>query len=77
MLEGVKTLNPVESKPTIDLKNVQDVFVYNCNVDKPTKVFIRVSGNKTKNIVLKNNNFLYAEKPLVKENDVEETVDVQ
>ena len=77
VLEGVKTLNPVESKPTIDLKNVQDVFVYNCNVDKPTKVFIRVSGNKTKNIVLKNNNFLYAEKPLVKENDVEETVAVQ
>jgi polygalacturonase len=76
VIDGVKTLNPIASKPTIDLKNVQDVFVYNAFVDKQTPVYLRVSGNKTKNIVLKNNNFLYAQKPLVKEEDVAETIAV-
>jgi len=76
VLDGVKTLNPIASKPTIDLKNAQDVFVYNAYVDKQTPVYLHVSGNKTKNVVLKNNNFLYAQKPLVKDDDVVETIAV-
>ncbi|MGZ3882496.1 MAG: glycoside hydrolase family 28 protein, partial [Flavisolibacter sp.] len=76
VLDGVRTLNPIASKPTIDLKNVQEVFVYNAFVDKPTPVYLHVSGNKTKNVVLKNNNFLYAQKPLVKEEEVVETIAV-
>jgi polygalacturonase len=77
VLDGLKTLNPIASKPTIDLKNVQDVFIYNAFVDKPTPVYLHVSGNKTKNVVLKNNNFLHAEKAVVKEDDVAETIVVQ
>jgi hypothetical protein len=73
----LKTLNPIASKPTIDLKNVQDVFIYNAFVDKPTPVYLHVSGNKTKNVVLKNNNFLHAEKAVVREDDVAETIVVQ
>lgn len=76
VLDNVKTLNPIASKPTIDLKNVQDVFVYNSFVDKQTPVYLHVSGSKTKNVVLKNNNFLYAQKPLAKEDDVTEAIEV-
>jgi polygalacturonase len=77
VLDGVKTFNPIASKPTIDLKNVQDVFMYNSFVDKPTKVFLHVSGSTTKNIVLKNNNFLRAEKAVTKDEDVKETIAVE
>jgi hypothetical protein len=77
VLDGVKTLNPVASKPTIDLRNVQDVFVYNAFVDKQTPVYLHVSGTKTKNIVLKNNNFLYVQKPLVKEAEITEAITVE
>lgn len=77
VLDGVKTLSPIASKPVIDLKNVQDVFVYNAYVDKQTPVYLHVSGSKTRNVVLKNNNFLYAQKPLVKEDDVAEVIAVQ
>jgi polygalacturonase len=76
VLDGVKTANPNVSKPTIDLKNVQNVFVYNAFVDKPTPVYLHVSGSKTKSVVLKNNNFLHAVKPLIKENDVVEAIAV-
>lgn len=77
VLDGVKTFNPIASKPTIDLKNVQDVFIYNSFVDKPTKVFLHVSGSNTKNIVLKNNSFLRAERALMKDEDVQETIAVE
>jgi polygalacturonase len=77
VLDAVKTLSPLASKPTIDLKNVQDVFVYNSFVDQPTPVFLHVSGDKTKNVVLKNNNFLKAEKAMVKDDNVGEEIAVQ
>jgi polygalacturonase len=77
VLDGVRTVSPIAAKPTIDLKNVQDVFLYNAFVDKQTGVYLHVSGSKTRNIVLKNNNFLYAEKPLVKEDDVAGQIAVQ
>jgi polygalacturonase len=77
VIDGVKTLNPITSSATIDLKNVQNAFIYNCNVDKETAVFLRVRGDKTKNIVMRNNNLAYALKALVKEGDVQDTIEVQ
>lgn len=74
VIDAVKTLKPDASKPTISLKNVQDVFVYNAFVDRETPVYLYLSGNKTKNVVLKNNNFLYAQKSFVKEDDVAELI---
>jgi polygalacturonase len=76
VIDAVKTLKPDASKPTISLKNVQDVFVYNCNVDKQTPVFLQLGGDKTKNVLFRNNNFTNALKPLVKENDVAEAIKV-
>ena len=69
----MKTLNP-NNKPTIDLTNVQNLFLYNCNVMLPTPVFLLLKGEKTKNIILKNNNFLHALKALSKDATVQENV---
>ena len=77
MVDGFNTLNPIAAKPTVDLMNVQDVFMYNCNVLKETPVFLQVKGSKSRNIVLKNNNFTYAIKPLVKDETVTEAIVVE
>ena len=77
VLDNMGTLNPIASKPTIDLKNMQDVFIYNSNINKQTPVFLKVSGNRSKNIVFRNNNFINVQKPLVKADDVTETISVE
>jgi polygalacturonase len=76
VIDAVKTLKPDAAKPTISLRNVQNVFIYNCNVDKQTPVFLQASGDKTRNVVFRNNNFANALKPLVKEDDVAEMIKV-
>jgi len=76
-IEGVKTLNPIAGKPVIDLANVQNVFLYNCNPVKGTETFLNVRGEKTKTVLLKNNNFVYASKPLVKDSSVQEDIKVE
>ena len=73
----MNTLNPINGKPTIDLLNVRDVFIYNCNVLKETAVFLQVKGANCKNIVMKNNNFTYALKPLVKDDSVVEAIVIE
>jgi polygalacturonase len=77
VIDGVKTLNPISTSATIDLKNVQKAFVYNCNVDKETAVFLRLRGDKTKNVVMRNNNLAFALKALVKDDDVQEAIVVE
>ena len=67
-------MKPILGKPIIDLLNVQQVFMYNCNLTKETDVFLSVRGDKTKGITLKNNNLSYALKPLVKEDAVAERI---
>ncbi|GAA4736264.1 glycoside hydrolase family 28 protein [Flavisolibacter ginsenosidimutans] len=76
-IDGVKTLKPIAGKPVIDLVNVQNVFLYNCNPVKGTETFLNVRGDKTKTILLKNNNFMYASKPLVKDSNVQEDIKVE
>jgi Glycosyl hydrolases family 28 len=77
VIDGVKSMMPVPLQPCIDLKNVEDVFVYNCQPAKGTDLFIHLAGDRSKNIVLKNNNWVYALKPLVKEPDVKENIVVE
>jgi polygalacturonase len=75
-IDGVKTLAP-NDKPTIDLTNVQNLFLYNCNVSMPTAVFLSLKGEKTKNVTLKNNNFAHAIKALSKDLSVQENIVVE
>ena len=76
-IDDVKTFNPVSNKPTIDLNNVQNVFLSNCNVLKETQTFLNVRGEKTKNVKLKNNNLGLVVKVLVKEDSVSENIVVE
>ena len=77
VIDGVKTMTPVPSQSCIDLKNVEDVFIYNCQPVKGTDLFIHLAGDRSKNVVLKNNNWFYALKPLVKESYVKENIVVE
>jgi polygalacturonase len=77
VIDGVRTFRPINEKATIDLNNVQNVFLYNCNPIKETDVFLQVRGEKTKSILLKNNNFAHALKPLVKDASVQEVIVVE
>ena len=76
-IDNVKTLQPITGKPAIDLNNVQDVFIYNCNPVKGTDVFLQLKGVNTKEITLKGNNFKNASKPLLKDESVIEKVTIE
>jgi polygalacturonase len=77
VIDGFRTFRPIDEKATIDLNNVQNVFLYNCNPVKDTDVFLQVKGDKTKSVLLKNNNFVNALKPLVKDASVQEVIVVE
>lgn len=76
-IDGVKTLKPNKDKPVIDLSNVQNVFLYNCNPVKGTETFLQLRGERTKTVLLKNNNFTNAAKSVVKEESVTEEVKME
>jgi polygalacturonase len=76
-IDGVKTLRPIAGKPAINLNNVEDVFIYNCYPVRGTDVFLNLKGSKTKQVILKGNNFKNAQKGLVKEDSVSENVVVE
>ena len=76
-IDNVKTFRPVQGRPAIDLNNVQDVFLYNCNPVKGTDVFLYLKGKDTKQVSLKGNNFKYAMKPVVKDETVKENIVVE
>ena len=77
VIDAVKALKPIDEKPTIDLNDIQDVFVYHCNVDRVTAVFLSVRGTKTAGVSLKNNNFNKVLKPIVKDASVQESIVVE
>lgn len=76
-INGVHTLQPLKGIATLSLNNVEDVFLYNCNAARNTDIFLHLRGRQTRNIVLRNNNFKFAVRPMLKEGDVEEQVMIQ
>ncbi|MDB5193642.1 MAG: glycoside hydrolase family 28 protein [Segetibacter sp.] len=76
-INNFKTLKPVSGVSNITLNNVQQVFLYNNNLETPTQVFLTVKGDKTKGVTMKNNNLGAALKALVKGDEVEERIEVQ
>jgi polygalacturonase len=75
-LDGVKTMKPITGVSAIVLNDVQNVFVHSCWPVIGTETFLQLKGKQTKGIVVKNNNFINATKPLVKADDVNEVVNV-
>jgi hypothetical protein len=76
-VNNLKTLKPVSGKSVIDLNNVQQVFLYNCNLQNQTEVFLTVKGDKTRGVIMKNNNLSNALKALVKGDEVAEKIIVE
>jgi hypothetical protein len=76
-VNNLKTLKPASGKSIIDLNNVQQVFLYNCNLQNQTEVFLKVKGDKTRGVTMKNNNLSNALKALVKGNEVPEKIIVE
>ncbi|MFC4211020.1 glycoside hydrolase family 28 protein [Pedobacter lithocola] len=75
-IDNVKTYTPIAKSAVIDLKNVSDVFLYNAFPTAGTNTYLRLSGDKTKNISIGNNNFNNAKNGIVKEQEVAENVRV-
>ncbi|MES2773807.1 MAG: glycoside hydrolase family 28 protein [Bacteroidota bacterium] len=75
-LDGVKTMKPITGIPAVILTDVQNVFLHSCWPVVGTETFLQLKGKQTKGIVVKNNNFINAAKPLVKTDDVLDMVNV-
>lgn len=75
-IDNVKSYTPLVDSPIVDLRNVNDAFIYNANPFVGTEVYLRLSGADTRNISLGNNNFRNAKTAIKKETDVKEEVKV-
>jgi hypothetical protein len=75
-IDNVKSYTPLANSPIIDLRNVNDAFIYNANPFTGTGTYLRLSGADTKNISLGNNNFRNAKTSVSKEAEVKEEVKV-
>lgn len=75
-IDNVKSYKPLANSPIIDLRNVNDAFIYNANPYVGTTTYLRLSGAETRNITLGNNNFRNATTSVKKEDEVKEEVRV-
>ena len=55
-IEGFKTRQPHEDAPAISLNEVERAFIHGCVAAPGANVFLRLSGEKTREIVLGDNN---------------------
>jgi polygalacturonase len=76
-IDNVKTTKPISDIAVLDLNNVQDVFIYNCNPVKGTGIFLQLKGGNTKEITIKGNNFKNVIKPVMKHSNVSENIIVE
>lgn len=62
-INAFKTIKPTD-KPALQLTNISNLFLYNANPVASAN-YVEILGAKTKNIVLKNNNFKLVQKPVM------------
>jgi polygalacturonase len=74
IIDGVRSIKPVANAPIVLLTDVEQAFIYNNNPVAGTQTFLQLKGSRTKQIILKGNNFKYVARPVVKEESVVETV---
>lgn len=75
-VNGLKSYAPHKGGSVISLKDVQEAFIYNAFPVPGTDTYLNISGEKTKNITLGNNNFKHIKTPVVTEGKVTEEVRV-
>lgn len=69
-INGLKTNTPVSKIPVIDFMNVENAFIQNCNQFRKTDLFIKLDGEKTKDIFVGNNNLYQVKNRVLKTNKV-------
>lgn len=75
-INGLKTYTPHKNVAVIVLKDVDNAFIYNSFQTIQTENYLKIIGEKTKNITLGNNNFNHVKTPVVTEREVTEAVRV-
>ncbi|MBB5437752.1 polygalacturonase [Pedobacter sp. AK017] len=75
-INGLKSYTPHANAAVITLKDINDAFIYNAFPAAGTDMYLKISGEKTKNITLGNNNFKHVKTPVVTEGKVTDAVRV-
>lgn len=71
-LNGFKTNKPLADSPVISLKNTSNVFIHNSWPKEGSPNFVSISGSKSSNFTIKNNNFKALKNPVIKSSEVKE-----
>ncbi len=69
-INGLKTKTPVDQTPIIELTDIENAFILNCNQNRKADIFLKLDGVKTKDIHLGNNNLLQIKTEVLKTNKV-------
>ena len=69
-IEGVKTYTPQPATPVVELRDVNEAFLYNSSPRPGTDIFLKLSGNLTKDITLEGNNFRHVKTPVLQDKNV-------
>jgi polygalacturonase len=76
-IDGVQPLQAVAATPVILLKNTGNVFLHTCFPPEGTGIFVELQGERTKRVVLRNNNFQHAGTTIKKGNEVKEDITLE
>ncbi|KAA8486392.1 glycoside hydrolase family 28 protein [Arcticibacter tournemirensis] len=74
VVDGLKSFTPLPGVAIADLTNTEDAFFYNSFPVSGTEIFLKLSGEQTKGIVLKNNNLRNVKTPVIQDISVKEKV---
>jgi len=62
----VRTNEPHETDPVVELINVQHAYIRDCYQNRPTKLFMKIDGENSQDINLRNNLFQWVKTPVKK-----------
>jgi len=71
-LDGISSLKPHKDTPVISLTNVEDAFIHDSFQTVPADVFLKLEGEKTRNVALSGNNLNKVKRTVLKEKKVQE-----
>jgi polygalacturonase len=76
LIDGVRTINPLANIPVITLIDVENAFLYNNSPVAGSDNFLLLKGSKTKQIILKGNNFKSVKQPVINDNSLDQAVTI-
>jgi polygalacturonase len=76
LIDGVRTMNPLANIPVITFTDVENAFLYNNSPVPGSDNFLQLKGSKTKQIILKGNNFKSVKQPVINDNSLDQAVTI-